>query len=91
MCRWKRDTNTFEFKRKNECLSKSGLLYMHVLESIDALQQEIVVVLISFHSKGVFCPPPPPPRVLLFGPGFLWYCARLAVHYLVVNSVLGIN
>ena len=30
---------------------------MYVLESIDALQQEIVFILISFHSKGVFCAP----------------------------------
>ena len=45
----------------------------------------IVYVLISFHSRDVFCS-----LSCLFVPlGFRLFCARLVVHYLAVNSVSG--
>ena len=43
----------------------------------------IVYVLISFHSRDVFCTL----SCLFVPPGFRWFCARLAVHYLAVYSV----
>ena len=45
----------------------------------------IVYVLISFHSRDVFCTL----SCLLVPPGFRLFCARLAVHYLAVYSVSG--
>ena len=45
----------------------------------------IVYVLISFHSRDVFCT-----LSCLFVPsGFRWFCARLVVRYLTVYSVSG--
>ena len=45
----------------------------------------IVYVLISFHSRDVLCTL----SRLFVWPGFRLFCARLVVHYLAVNSVLG--
>ena len=45
----------------------------------------IVYVLISFHSRDVFCTL----SCLFVPPGFRWFCARLVVHYLAVYSVSG--
>ena len=42
-------------------------------------------VLISFHSRDVLCTL----SRLFVRPGFRLFCARLAVHYLAVYSVLG--
>ena len=43
----------------------------------------IVYVLISFHSRDVFCTL----SCLFVPPGFRWFCARLVIHYLAVYSV----
>ena len=45
----------------------------------------IVYGLISFHSRDVFCAL----SLLFVQPGFRLFCARLAVQYLTVYSVLG--
>ena len=47
----------------------------------------IVYVLISFHSRDVFCTL----SCLFVPPGFRWFCARLVVHYLAVYSVKGVK
>ena len=45
----------------------------------------IVYVLISFHSRDVFCAL----SCRFVSPGFRLFCARLTVHYLAVYSVSG--
>jgi len=45
----------------------------------------IVYVLISFHSRDVFCAL----SRLFVRPGLRLFCVRLAVHYLALYSVLG--
>ena len=45
----------------------------------------IIYVLISFHSRDVPCTL----SRLFVRPGFCLFCARLAVHYLAVYSILG--
>ena len=45
----------------------------------------ILCVLISFHGRDVFCTL----SSLFVRPGFRLFCARLAVHYFAIYSVLG--
>ena len=47
----------------------------------------ILNVLISFHSRDVFCTL----CCLFVPPDFRWFCVRLVVHYLAVCSVSGVK